>query len=222
MLSLLDIENLSFSYGPAQVTLFEDLQLTVDTGAFVLLRGASGTGKSTLLRLICRLQPFSHGRILFKGRSIDDMPPAELRQRVLYTAQIPAMIDDTVKANLLFPFDFEVNRGKATPADDHLRQMLERFFLKDISLDQHALKLSVGQQQRVALMRAILQQPEMLLLDEPTSALDAESASMVFSIIEHLNRDRRMTIIAVTHSDYQPERVEAFTYLLENRKLRLL
>jgi len=71
-------------------------------------------------------------------------------------------------------------------------------------------------------MRALLQQPEILLLDEPTSALDADSAAMVFSIIETLNREKGMTIICVTHSDYRPETVEPALYILKNRTFHRL
>ncbi|ACF46121.1 MAG: ABC transporter [Prosthecochloris sp.] len=219
---LLTIEHLWFSFSPTGAPLFEELDLRVETGDFVLLRGVSGSGKSTLLRLICRLQPFSKGRILFKGVPVDALKPPELRRQVLYVAQIPSMIDDTVKANLLFPFSFSVNSDKQAPDDHELIRMLSDFYLQDITLQQPALNLSVGQQQRVALMRALLQQPEILLLDEPTSALDADSAAMVFSIIETLNREKGMTIICVTHSDYRPETVEPALYILKNRTFHRL
>ncbi|MEC9487402.1 MAG: ABC transporter ATP-binding protein [Prosthecochloris sp.] len=222
MSSLISLEHLGFSYDSSSAPLFDDVNLEISRGDFLLIRGASGTGKSTLLRLVCRLQPHSRGRILFKGRTVESIPPAELRRQVLYTTQLPAMMDGTVRANLLFPFSFESNREKAVPPDDALRGMLEEFYLHDIPLDHHALNLSVGQQQRVALMRAILQKPEVILFDEPTSALDGESASMVFRIIEHLNRDQQMTVVMVTHSDYRPERITPAIYLLEHRKLRRL
>jgi len=70
-------------------------------------------------------------------------------------------------------------------------------------------------------MRAILQHPELLLLDEPTSALDPESAAMVFSIMEHLNREQKITIMCVTHSDYRPATLAAQTFRIENRQLIL-
>lgn len=217
---LLEIESLGFTYENASSPVFSELNLVVAEGEFVLVKGASGTGKSTLLRLICRLQAYEQGRILFNGRSIESYPPAELRQFITYAAQIPSMIDASVKENLLFPFSFAVNRDMTEPSDSRLSEMLEQFYLQDVDLFQPARSLSVGQQQRIALMRALLLDPEILLLDEPTSALDAKSASMVFSIVEHLNTMQGKAIIMVTHSNRSLSAISPIEYLLENRKLR--
>ncbi|WP_294347341.1 ATP-binding cassette domain-containing protein [Prosthecochloris sp.] len=219
---LLEIESLGFSYENAYSPVFSELNLSVEQGEFVVVKGASGTGKSTLLRLVCRLQAYEEGRILFKQRRIESYKPAELRRSIIYVAQIPSMIDTNVKENLLFPFSFAVNGSKVEPRDARLTEMLEQFYLQDISLLHQARNLSVGQQQRIALMRALLLDPEILLLDEPTSALDAKSASMVFSIVEHLNVKQGKTIIMVTHSSRKPSTISPVEYLLEDSKLRKL
>ncbi|MCF8216793.1 MAG: ATP-binding cassette domain-containing protein [Chlorobium sp.] len=221
MMPLLEIRNLSFSWPGTSVKVFDHLDLTVHAGAFILVRGGSGTGKSTLLRLICRLNQPDNGLIIFKERNIIDIPPAVLRSMVSYVAQIPQMVDATVEENLLLPFSFATNRSKTAPGKQELVRMLAEFYLEEVGLDQSALKLSTGQKQRLAIMRAILQQPDMMLLDEPTSALDPESAAMVFSIMERLNTTRNMTILSVTHSDYSPKTLEAITCRLENKTLRI-
>ncbi|MBM3163061.1 MAG: ATP-binding cassette domain-containing protein [Chlorobi bacterium] len=221
MTHLLEIQNLAFSWPGAEFPVFEHLDLTVREGAFILVRGASGTGKSTLLRLCCRLNRPQVGVILFRGRNIVETAPAVLRSMISYVAQIPQMTDMTVGENLLLPFSFAANRNKIAPSEEALEQMLAEFYLEGVSLGQSALKLSTGQKQRLAIMRAILQQPDLMLLDEPTSALDPESAAMVFSIMERLNTERKMTILGVTHSDYRPETVVALAYRLENRRLTL-
>ena len=108
------------------------------------------------------------------------------------------------------------------PSDAELGSMLERFYLGEISLDQSAQKLSLGQKQRLALMRTLLPGPELLLLDEPTSALDRESAAMVFKIIERLNVEEGTTVITVTHSDYIPSVPHTKRFQLRNRQLEQL
>lgn len=222
MVPLLEIRKLGFRYDGAGGPVFEKLDLVVGAGDFILVKGASGTGKSTLLRLICRLSQPQEGTVFFRGRNIDGIAPSGLRSSIGYVAQIPRMIDAPVGENLLLPFSFAVNRGKKPPGDTELRLMLEDFYLGEVTLSQSAMKLSTGQKQRLAIMRAILQQPDLLLLDEPTSALDTESATMVFAIMENLNTTKKMTMITVTHSDYRPENVRTLVYRLENRTLLLM
>lgn len=219
---LLEIRNLAFRYEDGVAPVFENLGLSVSEGDFILVKGVSGAGKSTLLRLICRLNQPQSGSICFKGRNITEIAPSELRSRIGFVAQIPRMVDASVRENLLLPFSFTVNRKKSPPGDDELRLMLDEFFLGDIMPGQSAMKLSTGQKQRLAIMRTILQQPDMLLLDEPTSALDTESAAMVFAIMENLNLAKGMTTMTVTHAGYNPDKIRALVYMLENRTLKLI
>ncbi|NTV05331.1 MAG: ATP-binding cassette domain-containing protein [Chlorobiaceae bacterium] len=218
MTSLLDIRDISFAY-EGSPPVFEHLNLTVLPGEFILVKGPSGCGKSTLLRLICRLNQLTGGSILFQGSDIQSITPAKLRSSISYVAQIPQMLDLSVMENLLLPFSFAINADKSPPGKNELSVMLKIFYLSDVSLDHSTMKLSTGQKQRVAIMRALLQEPLLLLLDEPTSALDQESALMVFSIMERLNVEQRRTVITVTHNDYQPETVKSLTYTLANRSL---
>lgn len=219
MIPLLEIRKLSFVYEESAPLVFERLDLTVTEGEFILVKGPSGSGKSTLLRLICRLNRLSAGSILFQGNDITSIAPARLRSAISYVAQIPQMIDASIEENLLMPFSFAINADKSPPGKEKLREMLKQFYLNDVTLAHSAMKLSTGQKQRVAIMRALLQEPLLLLLDEPTSALDQESASMVFSIMERLNVEQHKTLITVTHSDYKPEIVRPLAYMLTNRSL---
>jgi putative ABC transport system ATP-binding protein len=218
---LLELRNLSFAYGapPHGQLVLDGLDLGVRERDFVIIRGLSGSGKSTILRLICRLQSPLSGTILFRKQPLDSTPPAQLRSSICYVPQVPVMIDGSVGENLLLPFTFRSNHARQKPSSGELDLMLERFYLSGITREQSAQKLSVGQKQRLALMRALLASPELLLLDEPTSALDRESAAMVFSIIERLNIEEGRSVIMVTHSDYQPSGGNAKRYLLEHCKL---
>jgi putative ABC transport system ATP-binding protein len=204
MTRLLEIRDLSFGYDKGSLPVFEHLSLEVGKGEFLIIKGPSGSGKSTLLRLICRLNMPRSGSILFKGRNTVEIPPPELRSKVTYVPQIPQMIDGTIRDNLLLSFSFAQGGQKTAPDDASLERMLDAFYLQGVTLDQSASKLSVGQKQRLSIMRAILNEPDVLLLDEPTSALDADSAAMVFSIVERLNTEEGKTVLIVTHSDYSP------------------
>lgn len=220
MAPVLEIRELTFSWPGATEPVLEELSLSVGEGEFVILRGPSGSGKSTILRLCCRLEAFSTGTIRYRGRDITAMPPAALRSAVRYVPQIPQMVDGTIEENLLLPYTFAQNAGKAKPDKADMQRMLEEFYLGGVSLTQSAMKLSIGQKQRLALMRAILQDPDLLLLDEPTSALDPESAQMVGSIMEGLSLKRHKTLMLVTHADFQATRTNPATYTLENRRLK--
>ncbi len=219
MSALLEISNLSFGYEGSSSPVFEGLDLSVREGEFILVKGPSGAGKSTLLRLICRLNKPLAGTILFQGKDIAAIPPARLRSAVIYVQQTPQMIDASVSHNLLLPFSFASNASKKRPKMEELQAMLREFYLDGVTLEHSALKLSVGQKQRLAIMRALLQEPVLLLLDEPTSALDKESAAMVFAIMERLNFAEGRTLITVTHLDYTPETVHTRICTLSGRTL---
>ncbi|NTV91860.1 MAG: ATP-binding cassette domain-containing protein [Chlorobiaceae bacterium] len=220
MIPLLEINDLSFSWPGSSLSVFDQLRLTVQEGDFILVKGMSGSGKSTLLRLIVRLNEPQSGTILYRGISVTAIAPAQLRRSLCYVAQIPRMADGTIRENLLLPFTFAINASASLPDTNKLQRMLEAFYLGGLSLDQSALKLSTGQQQRLAFMRAMLLDPDLLLLDEPTSALDAESAEMVFSLMQRLSLEGK-TIITVTHSDIPVENPRLLTGVLENKNLVL-
>jgi putative ABC transport system ATP-binding protein len=219
MTKLLELRELSFGYDKDGPPVFEHLSLNVGKGEFIIIKGPSGSGKSTLLRLICRLNTPRAGSIMFKGRNVSEITPSELRSKVTYVPQIPQMIDGTIRDNLLLPFTFAQGKQKSAPNDATLKQMLDAFYLQDVKLDQSANKLSVGQKQRLSIMRAILTEPDVLLLDEPTSALDTESAEMVFSIVERLNTKEGKTVLIVTHSDYRPSFPQARSCIFRNGNL---
>ncbi len=202
-LPLLEMRDVSFAYPGTTIQVIDHLDLAVRRGEFLIVGGASGCGKSTMLRLACRLNTPDSGMLLFNGTPISEIPPAALRSRLCLVAQIPQMVDATVADNLLMPFSFAANRQKAVPLPERIEELLQSFYLQGVSPGQSALRLSTGQKQRLALMRVLLLEPQLLLLDEPTSALDAESARLVFSIIERLNSEG-MTVVMVTHSDYRP------------------
>ena len=121
----------------------------------------------------------------------------------LYIHQKPMMVSGSVKHNLLFPFKYQVRKGQLMPSDDQLYQLLDSFALTDLSLQQDAQKLSVGQQQRIALIRGVILKPEVLLLDEPTSSLDEQNKELIEDrLVEH-NLQTGTTFLVVNHRQFK-------------------
>ncbi|MBF0552156.1 MAG: ATP-binding cassette domain-containing protein, partial [Deltaproteobacteria bacterium] len=117
-----------------------------------------------------------------------------------YIQQTPVVGSGSVRDNLLLPFSFKINADLLRPADERLRSLLDEFHLSDIGLDDLASGMSVGQKQRLCLIRSMLLSPKVMLMDEPYSALDPASANIVWDMSRRLNRENGITILMVTHS----------------------
>lgn len=202
MTSLLRFEQVDFSY-PGGRGALREINFSVREKDFLLITGPSGAGKSTLLRLLVRLEEPVSGRIFYRDKPLEAYPPSVLRRRICLLPQTPLTVEGSIRDNLLLPFRFAANRDMAAPGEGVLREWLERLELAGIPLDESAQNLSVGQKQRICLIRLLLLEPEIALLDEPTSALDAESREIVTAVTEERNRDG-MAILHVSHSDYRP------------------
>ncbi len=201
MTTILEFDNVSYTWPGGQG--LRDMQLAVPAGAFVRIVGLSGSGKSTLLRLASRLEEPSSGVIRFSGTPLADYDPPSLRRRIGFIQQTPVVVEGSVRQNLQLPYGFAANREQALPTDEQLRNWLDRLTLSGVNLEDKARSLSVGQKQRLCIIRSLLLKPDLLLMDEPTSALDRESRKIVEKMTENLNEEG-MTILLVTHSDYAP------------------
>jgi putative ABC transport system ATP-binding protein len=213
----IEADNISVKFGDKVV--LDNASLSVQFADLVVIGGPSGGGKTTLLRVLNRLQEPDSGAVYFDGEPIASYDVTKLRQRVCYLQQTPIMVGGTVKDNLLVPFRFKATAGRTLPDDKSFKGYLERFQMDDVSLSDDAQNLSVGQKQRLSFIRIILLNPEVLLLDEPTSALDAESREIVEEHIESLVRDRRATIIMVTHTGVTFKNVKMRKFNLSNGQL---
>lgn len=216
---LLNVEAVTFAPTGGRAVL-ENVSLVIPEGAFVLLRGPSGAGKTSLLRLLARLEEPSSGRILLRGRPLEVLYPPALRRTLAFLHQVPAVLPGAVRENLLLPFRYAANQDLAAPADHALVKHLGRFFSEDISLGQDAATLSVGQRQRLCLARALLLGPEALLLDEPTAALDPENRQRIEDILQELNA-QGLTILMAAHADLAQPRVSPLRVLVADRTARM-
>ncbi|WP_295851885.1 ATP-binding cassette domain-containing protein [Tardiphaga sp.] len=181
--------------------------LTLERGACASITGPSGSGKSLLLRMVADLDP-NEGQVHLDGRSRATWSAPDWRKRVIYVAAESGWWAEDVAQHF--------------PATERtaVRAMTDRFGLKSELLDGPVARLSTGEKQRLALARALLRAPLILLLDEPTSALDDESIERV----ELLLRERMtagMSILMVTHNGRQAERLARRHYLMSAGRLEL-
>jgi putative ABC transport system ATP-binding protein len=178
---------------------FSGATFAVFAGRRTVVIGGSGAGKSTLLRLLNRLEEPLSGTVLFHGRPLTGEDPLALRRKVALVLQKPVMFEGTVADNLRTR-----PRGLALPDDARLAALLDEVGLSADFMKRAARGLSVGEQQRVSFARALVAEPEVLLLDEPTSALDPRSLAKIADVIVGLAERRSLAVVAVTH---QPELV---------------
>lgn len=198
---LLEFKNVSFSWPGGKG--LHDVSFAVPAGQFVLISGSSGAGKSTLLRLVVRLEETGEGDIFLNGKSIKSIHPPKLRSKIGFVQQTPTVLPGTVRENLLLPFTLNVRKGVDGPLDEELKKWLERVGLGEISLDSEASDLSVGQRQRLCLIRSMLPKPMAICFDEPTSALDRVSRERVEAIAEELSAEG-ISVLMVNHTSYHP------------------
>lgn len=162
--------------GRAQV--LDAVEIDVRAGQVVDISGPSGVGKSTLLLALARLLPGTSGRLALEGRPASDIDAREWRGQVLYVPQVASLGPRSVRGAMLLPWALRSRAGDGPPSELAIREALGMLGLADLSLDHEAQRLSVGQAARVALARAILTRPRVLLLDEPDANLDDEAAAL--------------------------------------------
>ncbi|MBU1155088.1 MAG: ATP-binding cassette domain-containing protein [Proteobacteria bacterium] len=176
--ALLRLEDVSWQAPDGRLVL-DQVSLSLAPGELAWLRGPSGGGKSSLLRLVNRLAEPSGGIITLLGKPLAAWEPPQLRRHVGLLAQSPVMLPGTVEHNLSLAFGFKAAQGQTAPDQAALRGALDRLGLQGVELRAEAQGLSLGQRQRLALARLLLLEPQVLLLDEPVSALDPESKELV-------------------------------------------
>ncbi len=185
------------SYAIDGHSILKDVTLSIPSGEFFGILGPSGAGKSSLLRLFNELSSPTDGTIRYRGKSIQDYPVTELRKQVGMVFQNPVMTGGSVRDNLLITRRWE----KSTPSisEDDLITSLESVKLTNKFLDKEARSLSGGEKQRIALARALLNKPDVLLLDEPTANLDPRLSRSILQLISDLLHKFNLTLIIASH-----------------------
>jgi len=195
--SILRLSEISLQAFVGSDFLLQDISLTIKSGTKTGIIGASGAGKTSLLRLLNRLVSPSVGEIYLENRLIETLAPHQLRRRIALVPQEPKLLGMTVSNALSYPLQLQ------QLAESEIRARIDTWtdLLRIPSqwLDKNELQLSVGQRQLVTIARALMMQPQILLLDEPTSALDIGTATHVLSVLEQLNQSQQLTIVMVNH-----------------------
>jgi len=172
----------------------------VSGGSIPAVVGPSGAGKSTLLRAINRLIEPSAGEVYLDGEPTSGMDPLRLRRRIGMVFQLPALFGATVEEATLYG-------ARLAGRDAEAGRLLEMAGLEVSFASKAPQSLSVGEQQRVSIARALALEPEALLMDEPTSALDEAARRRIEELIRELNASLGLTIVVVSHDLGQVERV---------------
>lgn len=199
---------------PASRWIFRHVELALGRGELLTVHGATGSGKTLLLRTLAGLDGLDEGRVLLLGRPQPDWEPSEYRRTAVYLHQSPALQPGTVEENLREPFGFTVHRDRAYDAD-RAAGLLRRLGRGPGFRGKSTENLSGGERQAVALTRALLLEPQVLLLDEPTAALDPDATRGVEStVVAWLEEHPDRGVLWVTHDAPQADRIA-------HRKLRL-
>ena len=192
----------TFREGDSERLVFNDLTGNVRQGEFAVLLGRSGSGKSTLLNLVSGIDMPTHGEVIVAGQSLGRLTEQQRtlfrRRHVGFIFQFYNLISTlTVRENLLLPLELAGDSGHG--AEQRTRDLLEQVELADRA-SSYPDRLSGGEQQRVAICRALIHNPDLLLADEPTGNLDTETGRKVLDLFVRMARQNHMTTLMATHS----------------------
>ena len=194
----LELRKLSFAYGDNDYVL-RDIDLEIPFGSKVALIGANGSGKSSLIHLICRFYDPQHGAVLLDGVDLRELALDDVRARIGLVTQQTELFNDTIHYNIRYgsldATDAQVQRAaEMAHAHEFIMTFPEKY---ETRVGQSGQRLSGGQRQRIALARAILRDPEILILDEATSQIDTESEKLINEVLTEFSKNR--TLIMITH-----------------------
>ena len=213
----------SYKNGENKLKVLDGINLPIEQGEIITVVGKSGSGKSTLLNILSTLDSADEGKIIIDGKNIQgysDIEISKFRNSFIgFVFQFHHLLPDfTVVENILMPAWIKRDKSKLNKA----YELLETLQLIGIK-DRYPMELSGGEKQRVAVLRALINDPKILFADEPTGNLDEKNALLLVDLLRKINRDYDITILLTTHN---PEialiggkRYELKSGLLERRKV---
>lgn len=202
-MSILEAAKIHKSYGNKfnREEVLKGIDLTIEQGEFVSIMGASGSGKTTLLNVLSSIDKVSHGSVIINNQEMTGLKEKQLaefrKQHLGFIFQDYNLLDTlTVKENILLPLSVaKISKKAANQRFEKLATELGIYELKD----KYPNEISGGQKQRTSAARAFIHDPSVIFADEPTGALDSKSASDLLNKLSQLNKQRKATILMVTH-----------------------
>jgi len=221
---ILDAKGVIKSYinGGNKLKVLDDINLTLNQGDIITIVGKSGSGKSTLLNILSSLDNADEGEIIIDGKNIERCSDDEISKfrnsSIGFVFQFHHLLPDfTVLENILMPAWIKKDDYKYNKA----YELLKTLQLKHIK-DKYPMELSGGEKQRVAVLRALINDPKILFADEPTGNLDEKNALLLVDLLREINRDYDITILLTTHNPeialIGEKRFELKSGLLKRRK----
>jgi len=184
-------------------TILSNISFGVQAGDSIGVMGPSGSGKSSLFRLLNLLTSPTQGQILYKNKNLQEYIPTQLRRSIGYVLQKPYLFGTTIQENLLYPYELLGQK----PDYREISSYLDKLKLPQATLEKKNTALSGGEQQRIALIRSLLIKPEIILLDEVTAALDEENTLLLENLIAHEQKNHNLTLLFITHKQEQAKRL---------------
>jgi ABC-type lipoprotein export system ATPase subunit len=197
----------------------QEVSLKIANNERIAIVGPSGSGKSTLLNILGTLDKPSSGKVFLNGDSIDEMPEirlAEIRNSFIgFVFQMHHLLPQlTLLENVLLPLLPQKDKNILKSAHERALHLIDRVGLSE-HMHQFPAQLSVGECQRTAVVRALINQPRLLLADEPTGSLDAANANQLATLLTELNQEQNVALVIVTHSMELASRMDKIYQLHE-------
>lgn len=209
----------SYYNGSEELPVLRGINLTIKEGEILVIRGASGVGKSTLLHILGALDPPTSGKVLYEGKDIFEFSDEEIDQfrskNVGFVFQFHHLMSE-FSAIENVAMGALIAGSEKEEAFSRARELLEYGGLSD-RLDHKPAKLSGGERQRVAVARALVNRPKVILGDEPTGDLDLKTSETIHNLIWRLNEQFNQTFIIVTHESYLAERGDRVVHLVDGK-----